>query len=155
MTRHFYCFKRDCLEDPESLQSRAKSSRPFFCPFEHSFIFLDIFKTSKLFSTSFADPSETQSVFLEYRLGDRNANVWPLSRRNLWSGSDKHFWRFKITLTCVFKDDRKSSIAIDSPHPVAIESRQAIMMVQKVIFKKASIIEVFNHQLPSTSFINC
>ena len=35
---------------------------------------------SKLFCTSFADPSETQSVFHECRLGDRNANVWPLSQ---------------------------------------------------------------------------
>ena len=40
----------------------------------------------KLFFTSFADPCETQSVFHECRLGDRNANVWPLSRGNLWSG---------------------------------------------------------------------
>ena len=67
-----------CLEGPESLRSRAKSSRPFFCQFEHPFIFLGIFKMSQLFSTSFAEPSETQSVFHECRLRDRKANVWPL-----------------------------------------------------------------------------
>ena len=33
------------------------------------------------------------------------------------------------------------------PHPVAIKSRQAIMIVPKTIFKKVSVIEVFNHRL--------
>lgn len=54
---------------------------------------------SKLFSTSFADQSKNQSAFIECRQG-RQAG--PCPRGNLWSGSDKHFGCFKITLTCVF-----------------------------------------------------
>ena len=52
------------------------------------------------------------------------------------------------TSTCGFvKMIGKVQVQSIVRHPVAIKSRQAIMIVPKTIFKKVSVIEVFNHRL--------
>lgn len=104
------------------------------------FIFLDIFKCRNYFLQVLLTNPRPRC-----RQG-RQAGI-PMSARcprgNLWSGSDKHFWCFKITLSFVFafcKDDWKSLIAIDS----SSSDHNLILMSGVLIRSRIHVVQCLN-----------